>query len=106
MGGLVTALGCLFTSFASQFHQLFFSYGIMIGGLVWYGMVIYSGLIFIVHILLIFFIDMSLNILNFSLNFSLHYLQTFGSGGMSDIHLNQTNTGCKVKGLWVHWRGG
>ena len=31
MGGLVTALGCLFTSFASQFHQLFFSYGIMIG---------------------------------------------------------------------------
>lgn len=25
--GLVTALGCLFTSFASQFHQLFFSYG-------------------------------------------------------------------------------
>jgi hypothetical protein len=69
-------------------------------------MVIYSGLIFIVHILLIFFIDMSLNILNFSLNFSLHYLQTFGSGGMSDIHLNQSNTGWKVKGLWVHWRGG
>ena len=32
MGGLVTALGCLFTSFASQFHQLFFSYGFMIGG--------------------------------------------------------------------------
>ena len=31
MGGLVTALGCLFTSFASQFHQLFFSYGAMIG---------------------------------------------------------------------------
>jgi hypothetical protein len=31
--------------------------------MVWYGMVIYSGLIFIVHILLIFFIDMSLNIL-------------------------------------------
>lgn len=27
MGGLVAALGCLFTSFASQFHQLFFSYG-------------------------------------------------------------------------------
>jgi hypothetical protein len=27
IGGLVTALGCLFTSFASQFHQLFFSYG-------------------------------------------------------------------------------
>ena len=33
MGGLVTALGCLFTSFASQFHQLFFSYGAMIGKL-------------------------------------------------------------------------
>lgn len=31
LGGLITALGCLFTSFASQFHQLFFSYGIMIG---------------------------------------------------------------------------
>ncbi|QQP50293.1 Monocarboxylate transporter 10like, partial [Caligus rogercresseyi] len=27
LGGLITALGCLFTSFASQFHQLFFSYG-------------------------------------------------------------------------------
>lgn len=31
IGGLVTALGCLFTSFASQFHQLFFSYGAVIG---------------------------------------------------------------------------
>ncbi|XP_058825052.1 monocarboxylate transporter 12-like isoform X2 [Topomyia yanbarensis] len=31
IGGLVTALGCLFTSFASQFHQLFFSYGIVVG---------------------------------------------------------------------------
>jgi hypothetical protein len=31
-------------------------------------MVIYSSLIFIVHILLIFFIDISLNILNFSLS--------------------------------------
>ncbi|KAG8292822.1 hypothetical protein J6590_030277 [Homalodisca vitripennis] len=31
MGGLVTALGCLFTSFASQFHQLFFSYGTIVG---------------------------------------------------------------------------
>ena len=30
-GGLVTALGCLFTSFATQFHQLFFSYGFMMG---------------------------------------------------------------------------
>lgn len=29
MGGLITALGCLFTSFASQLHQLFFSYGIV-----------------------------------------------------------------------------
>lgn len=26
MGGLITALGCLFTSFATQFHQLFFRY--------------------------------------------------------------------------------
>ena len=34
MGGLVTALGCLFTSFATQFHQLFFSYGAVIGKLV------------------------------------------------------------------------
>lgn len=31
LGGLVTALGCLFTSFASQFHQLFFSYGAVVG---------------------------------------------------------------------------
>ncbi|XP_065339099.1 monocarboxylate transporter 10-like isoform X3 [Cloeon dipterum] len=31
LGGLVTALGCLFTSFATQFHQLFFSYGAVIG---------------------------------------------------------------------------
>uniref|UniRef100_A0A0K2TXY6 Monocarboxylate transporter 10like [Acyrthosiphon pisum] n=1 Tax=Lepeophtheirus salmonis TaxID=72036 RepID=A0A0K2TXY6_LEPSM len=31
LGGLITALGCLFTSFASQFHQLFFSYGTMVG---------------------------------------------------------------------------
>ncbi|KAF2364866.1 Major facilitator superfamily [Trinorchestia longiramus] len=31
LGGLVTALGCLFTSFASQYHQLFFSYGTVIG---------------------------------------------------------------------------
>ncbi|XP_044006765.1 monocarboxylate transporter 2 isoform X4 [Aphidius gifuensis] len=30
-GGLITALGCLFTSFASQFHQLFFSYGTVVG---------------------------------------------------------------------------
>ncbi|KYN27665.1 Monocarboxylate transporter 8 [Trachymyrmex cornetzi] len=30
LGGLVTALGCLFTSFASQFHQLFFSYGTVV----------------------------------------------------------------------------
>ncbi|KAL4147977.1 hypothetical protein QTP88_002285 [Uroleucon formosanum] len=33
MGGLITALGCLFTSFATQFHQLFFSYGTVIGKL-------------------------------------------------------------------------
>lgn len=31
LGGLITALGCLFTSFASQFHQLFFSYGTVVG---------------------------------------------------------------------------
>lgn len=31
LGGLVAALGCLFSSFASQFHQLFFSYGIVLG---------------------------------------------------------------------------
>jgi hypothetical protein len=55
--------------------------------MVWYGMVIYSGLIFILHMLLIFFIDMSLNIEFFPLNLSLQYLQNFGSGGMSDIHL-------------------
>lgn len=31
MGGLVTALGCLFTSFAFQYHQLLLSYGIVLG---------------------------------------------------------------------------
>ena len=31
LGGLITALGCLFTSFATQFHQLLVSYGIFIG---------------------------------------------------------------------------
>lgn len=31
LGGLVTALGCLFSSFATQFHQLFFSHGIFVG---------------------------------------------------------------------------
>ena len=31
MGGLVIALGCLFTSFANQFHQMYFSFGLMIG---------------------------------------------------------------------------
>lgn len=31
MGGLISALGCLFTSFATQFHQLFFSYGTVVG---------------------------------------------------------------------------
>ncbi|GAB6027121.1 hypothetical protein CHUAL_013854 [Chamberlinius hualienensis] len=31
IGGLVSALGCLFTSFASQFHQLYFSYGVVLG---------------------------------------------------------------------------
>ncbi|KAG8195823.1 hypothetical protein JTE90_008522 [Oedothorax gibbosus] len=31
LGGLVGALGCLFTSFATQFHQLFFSFGAILG---------------------------------------------------------------------------
>lgn len=31
LGGLITALGCLFTSFATQFHQTFFAMGIFIG---------------------------------------------------------------------------
>ena len=30
-GGLLAALGLLFTSFASQFHQLFLSYGLVLG---------------------------------------------------------------------------
>jgi len=30
-GGLIASLGCLFTSFASQFHQLFISYGAFLG---------------------------------------------------------------------------
>ena len=31
IGGLVTALGCLFTSFANNFHQIFLSYGLIVG---------------------------------------------------------------------------
>jgi hypothetical protein len=31
LGGLLAALGLLFTSFASQFHQLFLSYGLVLG---------------------------------------------------------------------------
>ena len=31
VGGLITALGCLFTSFATQLHQLTISYGIFVG---------------------------------------------------------------------------
>ena len=31
IGGLVTALGILFTSFAMEFKQLYFSYGTVIG---------------------------------------------------------------------------
>ncbi|XP_035710933.1 uncharacterized protein LOC110854068 isoform X3 [Folsomia candida] len=30
-GGLLVSLGCLFTSFSSQFHQLFISYGAFVG---------------------------------------------------------------------------
>ncbi|XP_023224834.1 monocarboxylate transporter 10-like [Centruroides sculpturatus] len=30
-GGIITALGCLFTSFATQFHQMYVSYGVIIG---------------------------------------------------------------------------
>ena len=33
LGGLVTSLGCLFASFAIQFHQLVLSYGILLGNL-------------------------------------------------------------------------
>ena len=33
IGGLVIALGCLFTSFANQFHQMYFSLGIMLGNI-------------------------------------------------------------------------
>lgn len=31
LGGLVCSLGVLFTSFATQFHQLYFSYGLIVG---------------------------------------------------------------------------
>jgi hypothetical protein len=50
-------------------------------------MVIYSGLIYILHMLLVFFIDMSLNILSFFIKFFISFFANFGSGGMSDIHL-------------------
>ena len=31
LGGLVTSLGCLFASFAVQYHQLVLSYGVILG---------------------------------------------------------------------------
>lgn len=31
IGGLVAALGCLFTSFAAQLHQVLFSFGVLVG---------------------------------------------------------------------------
>merc|ERR1740129_2563850 len=31
VGGLVAALGCLFTSFATRLQQVFFSYGLLLG---------------------------------------------------------------------------
>ena len=31
IGGLVLSLGCLFSSFANQFHQLYFSHAVMTG---------------------------------------------------------------------------
>jgi hypothetical protein len=58
-----------------------------ISAMVWYDMVIYSGLIFILNMLLIFFINMSLDILIFFIKFSIALFTYFGSGGMSDIHL-------------------
>ena len=44
-GGLVTSLGCLFTSFASQWHQVFISYGLVIG--VGVGLVLDTSLLMI-----------------------------------------------------------
>jgi hypothetical protein len=49
------------------------------GWRLWYGMIIYSGLIFILH--------MSLNIFVFFIKFFIALFANFGSGGMSDIHL-------------------
>ncbi len=31
VGGLVSSLGLLFTSFASEYHQVFLSYGLLLG---------------------------------------------------------------------------
>ena len=63
MGGLITALGCLFTSFASQFHQLFFSYGMMIGKIcIWIISSLFSRLsvvfLFVYKTDVTFFVDM------------------------------------------------
>ena len=63
MGGLITALGCLFTSFASQFHQLFFSYGMMIGKIcIWIISCLFSRLsvvfLFVYKTDVTFFVDM------------------------------------------------
>ena len=42
---MVTSLGCLFTSFASQWHQVFISYGVVIG--VGVGLVLDTSLLMI-----------------------------------------------------------
>jgi hypothetical protein len=31
VGGLIITLGCLFASFATEFHQVFISFGVMVG---------------------------------------------------------------------------
>lgn len=41
IGGLVTALGCLFTSFALQFHQMIFSFGKFLKKMFWMKIITY-----------------------------------------------------------------
>ena len=69
MGGLITALGCLFTSFASQFHQLFFSYGMMIGKICKY--------IFFVHRLVFAYFSIHLHMLFLFYSYLLDMCNTF-----------------------------
>jgi hypothetical protein len=58
----------------------------ILGERVWYGYLFRSDIHF-THVVNILHQHVTQHFKFFPLNLSLHYLQNFGSGGMSDIHL-------------------